>query len=491
MPPRIALHLVVLTATVLPAAAETGNVVEVDLTVASRMLEIDGTRAEALTINGGIPAPTLFFREGDLARIHVHNELDTGTSIHWHGLLVPNLMDGVPYVTQPQIAPGTTFTYEFPIRQTGTYWYHSHTRLQEQQGMYGTIVILPAEGGPTPAADRDHAVLFSDWTTEDPDAVLRLLRSGNEWYSIAKGSAQSILGAARLGLLGDYFSRELQRMPAMDIADIAYDRFLANGTPETALEASPGETVRVRIVDGAASTFFHLEFAGGPMTVVAADGQDVEPFAVDRLLITVAETYDVLVTIPGPGAWELRATSHDGASWASAWLGEGERHPAPDVPRPNLYPAMGDLSWRRVLAWTPEGAMGMSDAAVAAGDFDAPRMRMMGMDSHEGMGAHGEMETEGHGAMEMDGGAATPEAGGGHAGHGMAPAAPVDAGEHAGHGAPSGEAAGAAPRDATARYRRPPSGKRFGDDYALLAADVSSSPALAVDGMDPARPLPP
>lgn len=179
-------------------------------------------------------------------------------------------------------------------------------------------------------------------------------------------------------------------MPAMDIADVAYDRFLANGRPETSLEAQPGETVRLRIIDGSATTFFHLEFSGGPMTIIAADGIDVEPVEITRFLIGVAETYDVLVTMPETGAYELRATAHDGSAFASVRLGDGMMHPAPDVPKPNLYHSMGNLSLKRIFALTPAGSMGMPDSAVKAGIYDQPGMM--------GMGAMDSMAMEG---MEM------------------------------------------------------------------------------------------
>ena len=147
---------------------------------------------KGMTINGGIPGPMLRFKEGDTARISVHNRMTVPTSIHWHGLLVPPNMDGVPYLSFPPIQPGTTFVYEFPIRQSGTYWYHSHSNLQEQSGVYGAIVIEPKQEHPHKKVDDDHVILFSDWTTEDPHQVLRSLKRGSEWYAIEKGSGQSI-----------------------------------------------------------------------------------------------------------------------------------------------------------------------------------------------------------------------------------------------------------------------------------------------------------
>ena len=429
------------------------STVEYELTIARQEVNITGKPAQGMTINGGIPGPTLRFKEGDTARIHVHNRMNVETSIHWHGVLVPPDMDGVPYVSFPPIEAETTFTYEFPIRQSGTYWYHSHTILQEQSGVYGSLVIESRQI--SPKADRDYVVLLSDWTDVDPHEVNRTLKRGNEWYAIQKGSGQSILGAARLGMLGDYFKRELQRMPAMDIADVAYDRFLANGKPEISLAAKPNETVRLRIIDGSATTYFHLEFSGGPMTIVAADGLDVKPVKENRFLIGVAETYDVLVHIPATGAYELRATAHDGSGYASVWIGFGERHPAPDVPKPNLYHTMGDLSLKQIFSLTPAGAMGMSDREVEAGKFDQPGM--MGMGSMD-MGSMPGMESMDHGAdpakMKMEG---------------------MDRG---GHSMPM-------PNQASRI------GKKYGTDFGFLAADVSASKNLAVDGLDPSRPWPP
>jgi CopA family copper-resistance protein len=377
-------------ATLVTSIPARGGIVEYDLTIARQEVNITGRPVLGMTINGGIPGPTLRFREGDIARIRVHNKMSVETSIHWHGLLVPPDMDGVPYVSFPPIKAGATFTYEFPIRQSGTYWYHSHTSLQEQSGVYGSIVIEPAgKSGAKP--NRDYVLVLSDWTDEDPHEVNRTLKRGSEWFATQKGSGQSILGAARLGMLGDYYKRELQRMPAMDISDVAYDRFLANGKPETTLSAGPGETVRLRIIDGSATTYFHLEFAGGPMTIVSADGQDVEPLKENRFLIGVAETYDVVVQVPVSGAYEFRATAHDGSGYASVWIGSGERHPAPDLPKPNLYflmPHMRHLSLRRIFSLTPAGTMGFPDSEVEAGKFDKPGMMGMGsmdMDGKNGM----------------------------------------------------------------------------------------------------------
>ncbi|PJC73948.1 MAG: hypothetical protein CO012_07770 [Syntrophobacterales bacterium CG_4_8_14_3_um_filter_49_14] len=456
--------------------------VEYDLTIAQQEFNITGKSSRVITINGGIPGPTLRFTEGDLARIHVHNKMSLETSLHWHGVLVPPDMDGVPDVSFPPIKSGTTFTYEFPIRQSGTYWYHSHTGLQEQSGVYGSIVIEPRQNGPKP--DRDYVVLLSDWTDEDPHEVIRTLKRGSEWYAIQKGSGQSILGAARLGMLGDYFKRELQRMSAMDIADIAYDRFLANGKPELALSAEPNETIRLRIIDGSSTTYFHLEFAGGPMTIVAADGQNVEPIKENRFLVGVAETYDILVQVPAFGAYEFRATAHDGSGYTSAWIGSGKRHPAPDVPKPNLYHIMGDISLKQIFSLTPAGSMGMPDHEIKAGKFDQPGMMDMGsMDMGNMQGMESMNNSADPPKMEMHGMDHTPTAGAGDTSHDVGMpmqqhSFPTEGVHHGGHSMPI-------PLH-TSRI-----GKKYSADFRFLAADVSASENLTVDGMDPSRPWPP
>ncbi len=348
-----------------------GALREYHLTIALQDITIRDKSAVGMTINGTIPGPTLRFEQGDLARIHVTNTLSVGSSIHWHGLLVPPGMDGVPFVTQAPIAPGETFVYEFPIRQTGTYWYHSHSELQEQRGLYGSIVIGDGRAG----IDKDQVLLLSDWTTELPSSVMKTLKRGSEWYSLQKGSSQSIFGAIKAGNFGDYFMRELQRMPPMDLADVAYDYFLTNGKPAVKIGAERGDTVRLRIINGSATTYFHLNFAGGPMTIISADGQLVQPFETDLFLIGVAETYDVLVKMPEDGSFELRATAHDGSGFTSTWLGEGAQYPARTIPKANLYEPMDHSEMGSLFALTPAGSMGMSDRLVEEGAFDMPGMR--------------------------------------------------------------------------------------------------------------------
>ena len=312
------------------------RVVEYKLTIAEQTLSPAGTPAQVLTINGGTPGPVLRFREGDVARITVTNGLsDDTTSIHWHGLLVPNIEDGVPGVTTPIIAAGKSRTFEFLIRQHGTYWYHSHTGHQLQRGVLGSIVIEPKT--PTIRADHDQVVVLGDWTNEHPSEVQRTLLRMSDWYSFRKGTAQSLLGAYQAGKLGEYLDRENALVPPMDLSDVAYDAFLMNGQRRLQLPGKPGETVRVRIINAGASTYFYLGAASGPLKIVSADGQDVVPFEQKLLLMGPAETYDLLMTIPADGSWELRADAQDGSGAVSAWLGDGSAHAATPPPAPARY----------------------------------------------------------------------------------------------------------------------------------------------------------
>ena len=313
------------------------RVVEYKLTIAEQTMSPAGKPAQVLTINGTSPGPTLRFREGDVARLTVTNGLaDDTTSLHWHGVLVPNLEDGVPVVTTPIIAPGRSRTFEFLIRQHGTYWYHSHTGHQEQRGVYGAIVIEPK--APALAADHDQVLVLSDWTDEHPSEVQRSLLRGSDWYSFRKGTAQSLFGAYQAGKLGEYLDREKALVPPMDLSDVAYDAFLMNGQRRFKLPGKPGETVRVRLINAGAASYFYLDAADGPLKVVAADGQDVVPFEQKRLLIGPAETYDLLLKVPEGASSELRATAQDGSGSVSAWLGESSalQHATPP-PVPERY----------------------------------------------------------------------------------------------------------------------------------------------------------
>jgi FtsP/CotA-like multicopper oxidase with cupredoxin domain len=366
------------TVTSAPASLLTpdGKWVEYDLVVEEKIMSPAGKPVRVLTLNGELPGPVLRFKEGVWARIRVHNKLaKETTSIHWHGLLLPNAQDGVPGLTTPFIMPGTTHTFEFKLKHAGTYWYHSHTMLQEQIGVLGAIVVEPSAGEAQPA-DREHVLLLSDWTNEDPDEVMRTLKRGSDYYSLKKKAVPSLWGAYRAGRLRDYFHNQWVRMPPMDISDVGYDAFFVNGKESVRLEGNPGETIRLRVVNGSAATYFYLQSATGPMTIVAADGPPVEPVAVDRLLIAIAETYDVLITLPESGAYEVRATAQDGSGHATAIFGEGAANRPPEIPRPDIYDMDGMLM-------------------AALDEMD------MGDDAHgDGMAAHG--QAEGGDAMEMN-----------------------------------------------------------------------------------------
>lgn len=313
------------------------RVVEYDLHISARIHSPAGKPVRVLTINGSMPGPVLRFREGDFARIRVHNDLpDEETSTHWHGLLLPNREDGVPHITTPPIRPGTTHTFQFTLKHSGTYWYHSHTQLQEQSGIFGGIVVLPREKDPI-AADRDQVLILSDWTNLDPREAMRMLMRGTDTFALMRGNSQSILGAAQRGHLKDYFKREWDRMMPMDLSDMGYHAFLINGQRETRIHGRPGERVRVRIINASAATYYHLSSSSGPLRIVAADGPDVQPVDVPMFLMGIAETYDLLLTIPKSGRHELRFTTQDGSGHSRAVFGEGKPHDAPVPPKPNLY----------------------------------------------------------------------------------------------------------------------------------------------------------
>ncbi|WP_347160349.1 multicopper oxidase domain-containing protein [Pontibacter chitinilyticus] len=317
----------------------TGKVVEYNLDIADTTVNYTGKRVSAIAVNGSIPAPTLRFTEGDSAVIHVHNSMQVETSVHWHGLLLPNIMDGVPYLTTPPIRPGMTLTYRFALKQSGTYWYHSHTMLQEQVGLYGGIVIEPRQK--RYAVDDEVVVLFSDWTNEKPRSVMKNLRredEGSEWYSFRKGYAQSLDKLLQHHAWGERLKAAFHRMPPMDVADVYYDRFLLDGRPRLDLSKySPGQRVRVRFINGAASSYCYLQYGGGKLQIVAADGNDVEPVEVDRMLVGVAETYDFILTIPASGTAEFRATPEDVSGYASAYFGRGDTLAPPAIPKPNVW----------------------------------------------------------------------------------------------------------------------------------------------------------
>jgi FtsP/CotA-like multicopper oxidase with cupredoxin domain len=325
----------------LMATTSYAKVVRYELTATKQSVNLSGKAAVdwALMINGGIPAPTLEFTEGDEAEIKVHNKLGEEVSIHWHGILLPPEMDGVAYVNTPPILAGNSFTFKFKIRQHGTYWYHSHTKLQEQKGIYGAIVIHPRERNI--AYDKDVVVVLSDWSDENADDIMKNLRKDGDYYLYKKNSMRSWFGAVRAGALGTYVSNEWTRMGGMDLSDVGYDAFLVNGKRLSQLyEGKPGEKVRIRIINAGASSYFYVSLGKEPMKVIAADGIDIEPILAKEILIGMAETYDVLFEIPKGKATELRATVQDVTGFASGWIGAGDKVAAQDKQPPNMYAAM-------------------------------------------------------------------------------------------------------------------------------------------------------
>lgn len=317
-----------------------------DLYINHLMVNYTGKTKMGMAVNGGIPAPVLHFTEGDTAIIRVHNQLKhEETSIHWHGLLLPNEEDGVPYLTTAPIKAGQTHIFKFPLIQTGTYWYHSHTLLQEQSGIYGSIVIHP-KGWNETTAMKELVVMLSDWTDEIPHEVMRNLKRGNDWYAIKKNSVQSWGEALAKGYVKDRAKTEWMRMPAMDVSDVYYNRFFINGKSENILtDFKPGDSVRVRIINGSSSSYQWVQFAGGKMKVVEADGMPVQPVEVDKILVAIAETYDVKIKIPDDGmAYEFRATAQDISGYASLYFGNGMKMNAPTLPKLNYFAMMREMN---------------------------------------------------------------------------------------------------------------------------------------------------
>jgi FtsP/CotA-like multicopper oxidase with cupredoxin domain len=341
---RRAIFILLLFVTSMPVAAKT---VRYDLVIKKEKMNLSGRREVdfALTVNGGIPAPTLEFIEGDDAEITVRNELKgEEVSVHWHGILLPPSEDGVAYVNTPPIFPGQAHTFRFKVRQHGTYWYHSHTMVQEQKGVYGALIIHPKKE--TIAYDKDLVVVLSDWSDENADQILRNLRKDGDYYLYKKNSVRSWLGAWRAGKFQNQMRNEWERMGGMDLSDVGYDTFLLNGHRDPQLLRSrPGERVRLRLINAAASTYFYVSLGQEPMRVISADGVDIEPVQAREILMGMAETYDVLFTPTEHKNYELRATAQDVTGYASGWIGDGdEKVSVPDKPAPDLYASMNHAS---------------------------------------------------------------------------------------------------------------------------------------------------
>lgn len=312
-------------------AASAQKLKRYDLYVTDTMVNYTGKPKRAIAVNGQIPMPTLEFTQGDTAEIVVHNQLKEPTALHWHGVFLPNKEDGVPYLTQMPIAPGTTYTYRFPVIQHGTHWYHSHFGFQEQIGMYGSLIFNKREDAPSIRKGIDDLptipIILSEWSDIMPHQIHRMLRNANDWAGIKKNSVQSYGEAIKAGHFKTKLTNEWKRMLAMDVSDVYYDKTLINGKNESQLsQFKAGDKVRLRISNGGASAYFWINYAGGKMTIVANDGNDVEPIEVDRFLLAVSETIDIVVTIPEKGtSYELLATTEDRVNTTSIFIGEGKK----------------------------------------------------------------------------------------------------------------------------------------------------------------------
>ncbi|MGV6806609.1 MAG: copper resistance system multicopper oxidase [bacterium] len=312
----------------------------VDLTMRYETVSLGEKPVRAITVNGQIPAPELRFTEGDAVIIKLHNELDEPGSIHWHGLLVPYRMDGVPWVSMPPIMPGETYQYRFTLKQSGTYWYHSHSKFHEQRGLYGAFVVEP-KNEPL-QYDREITMMLSDWADRHPDTTYRNLKKDGDYYKQWRPSWQFFWDQykdadedERNQIRKTIAHMQEMRMGVWDWGDVAYDSFLINGKPPENPSINiveKGEKVRLRIINGGASSYFNLKIQGAEhFTVVSADGQTVEPVKVHRLLIGMAETYDLLVDIQDDHPYVIYAEAQDRTGHAIAVLKTDTNQPVPSL----------------------------------------------------------------------------------------------------------------------------------------------------------------
>lgn len=376
---------------------------EFNLDVSEAPVNFTGAPRMATVINGSIPAPTLRWREGDEVSLRITNRLREATSIHWHGIILPYQMDGVPGISFPGIPAGATFTYRFKVEQSGTYWYHSHSGMQEQTGMYGAIVIDPRDGGGI-RADREHVILLSDWTDDDPMRVFRKLKAQGDYYNYNQPTVVDFFrDVAHDGMRAALDKRSMwnqMRMSPTDLADLssATLTYLMNGaTPAgnwTGL-FRPGERVRLRFVNGAANTFYDVRIPGLKLTIVHVDGVDVDPITVDEFRFGPGETYDAIVE-PRDDAYTVFAQSMERTGYARGTLavraGLQAPVPAPDAPvalsMADMMGAMGDMGGGAMGGMG--GMAGMDHSAMGAGNTaGAGKNAMAGMD-HAAMG-HGNM----------------------------------------------------------------------------------------------------
>ncbi len=308
---------------------------EFGLDIGETLMNFTGSPRLAVTVNGSVPAPTLRWREGDTVTLRVANALREDASIHWHGVLVPANMDGVPGLSFDGIRPGDAYAYRFTVRQGGTYWYHSHSVFQEQRGLYGALIIEPREPEPF-VYDREHVVMLSDWTDEDPERVFTKLKKQSDYYNFNRRTVGDFVRDIRERGFGTTVANRLawgeMRMNPTDLADVtgATYTYLMNGHAPAGNWTGlfrPGERVRLRFINGAATSYFDVRIPGLRMTVVAADGQYVHPVSVDEFRIGVAETFDVIVEPSGQEAFTIFAQAFDRTGWfeveATAYISDG------------------------------------------------------------------------------------------------------------------------------------------------------------------------
>lgn len=392
-----------------------------DLRIGGMTANFTGTPRPATVVNGQIPAPLLRFREGDTVTLHVRNDLPTRSSIHWHGLIVPADMDGVPGVSFEGIPSGGSYTYQFKINQYGTYWYHSHSRFQEQTGLYGPLVI-ERKGGERHPADREYVVMLTDWTDIDPERIFAVLKKQSDYFNFNKRTVGDFISdVQKNGWSETVADRRMwgqMRMNPTDFVDVtgyAYTYLMNGVTPANNWTGlfSRGERIRLRFINGSAMSIFDVRIPGLKLTVVAADGQDVEPVSVDEFRISVAETYDVIVEPKDDRAYTIFAQSIDRSGYARGTLtpslGLQAEVPALD-PRPLL--GMSDMGMAHDMGGMNHGAM--NDARSPASGTDHSKhvgtAQPNGAVDHAAMG-HGSMDHSamGHGATESAGGTARPE----------------------------------------------------------------------------------
>lgn len=346
----------------------------IDLHISETRLAVAGQSAVATTVNGGIPGPEIRLREGQDITLRVSNALDEDTSIHWHGLLVPPEMDGVPGVSFPGIPPATTFEYRFPVRQSGTYWYHSHSGFQEQTGIYGPLIIEPREPEPYDY-QREFTIVLSDWTFENPHRVLANLKRYGGYYNFQRRTLAN-LGDEGPGALADRLSWARMRMDASDISDVtgATYTFLMNGlSPDENWRGlfGPGERLRLRFINASAATYFDVRIPGLPMQVIQADGMPVVPVETDEFRLAIAETLDVIVEPTGT-AHTIFAEAMDRSGHARGTLATGPEATAP-VPsrRPRPLLTMADMGMDHGdMPGMDHGGMHSTQHGQASGELD-------------------------------------------------------------------------------------------------------------------------